>query len=1306
MADRAGAGRVTVFCAEVKGVGRTTSLAGAAARLARSTETDVLIVQMAGRGGELEPGADVAALFDVEGPVDVAELALWSAPGGRATLRRVVVPAGSVPASLDGWRRRYGHILIDAPPVYDLRVLDDFLEWADTLAVCSILKPWETAFGLLREAAEAAERAAGNVAVVAVWTGIEPLGAHDLQAAIENTRRALRAARVSESDFRNGGTRVSRVLQIPFVPELGLRVGSSFLLLTGHYEELADALRPSGPSASVVHLVHGPRHRLWAEWIRDVLGYTDCPATLYDMDGYVRSHPGTAHRVVVLAPGRAPGLSFAGLPAASLLFLVDDPVVPAALAHLTTVDLIGLDPQDAVVRIKAALGASAVAEAPDTPPPPRPPDGGFLPDRDPYFTGRDELLEDLDQALAEGSVALTGPRGCGKSGVAAEYCHRYGGGYRGVWWVDAVETGSLLQGLVRFHQRLRAGDGDDGTPGPVAAPNRSNTGEHIVRRLSQGDDGTFDDVVRLLGAVCREMGGADEDGRRWLMVLDGLDCVPVPDGEERAHLVTRALRQGDGLVLVTTAEEPAPPLPRIALGALPTRDAAAFVRGGLPTLSEREAVQVAEVVDNMPLALSFAISYLREETLKEKLGVPQHQDSPKRAAGTAARSFVDGAAVRRFVRDFGVRKGDVSGREQPLLQTLLTLIWENLPNHPDLIPWLRGTGWTNPFQLLEFCVLLGGSGGVTTALLRAPEFQRVLVRDIREGTDVRESRSFRSGRPFSPLDSLNPLESLDLGAASREREDVLGEDQIFLSDPLVVDAVVWLFARYGLLKVETGQLKEADRSEGGHRRDDALPIRVHPAVRAKVMAEMKESRLNRLRELLGRAVGNPTPVVRAGQAPPAEVLARIWSLRMWEDKKSAWTRGWLLERIYELAHADDEVSARSALRLGGLLADEWKPKPGARPLPEYLRLLNHMAQAHRVLGDREDLSSALTAYHEQRRWFGRDTPRTLLSAGFYARALRLNGDLRRSRTISADVMRRLGELLGPDHPVTVQCEHNHALGELVSGYPQEALDIVLPRRAFLLATRRGDDPQTLRFTLMLAAIHREMGRHGASASLLKEMRYAVSSWPRSALPFLRQAESGIAITERREGRPEEALERDRELFDERVARRGADAFHKLSSSANITADLLELGRYEEALEQAEWTAEHLRFSTSHHVVQLPRLHRAAARRGIGETERARSEARLALEALVRALPPRNTWIAAARVCLANALAAGGSPESLDKARLLEGEALETYRVLYPAGHPHIVRIERNMALTRAALEGDDTGDHRERRELDIELIGI
>lgn len=77
--------------------------------------------------------------------------------------------------------------------------------------------------------------------------------------------------------------------------------------------------------------------------------------------------------------------------------------------------------------------------------------------RNPNFSGRFEAMESLQKSLREGNAAITalaGMGGVGKTTLAAEYCHRFGARYGGVWWVRAEESSVMLSDLAALGARV------------------------------------------------------------------------------------------------------------------------------------------------------------------------------------------------------------------------------------------------------------------------------------------------------------------------------------------------------------------------------------------------------------------------------------------------------------------------------------------------------------------------------------------------------------------------------------------------------------------------------------------------------------------------------------------------------------------------------------------------------------------------------------------------------------------------------------------------------------------------------------
>ena len=168
--------------------------------------------------------------------------------------------------------------------------------------------------------------------------------------------------------------------------------------------------------------------------------------------------------------------------------------VPPLLRPLVSRDVFGVAEEEARrVLLAAVAGPARPSGAPGFPGRPGPlsrlggagprlpgvlpPVWGNVPPRNPGFTGRDQMLADVRQALLGGGravvQALAGMGGVGKTQLAAEYAYRFASGYDVVWWIAAEQAGLIGEQVAA----LAAGLGCAGPDADLGAAGRAALGE-------------------------------------------------------------------------------------------------------------------------------------------------------------------------------------------------------------------------------------------------------------------------------------------------------------------------------------------------------------------------------------------------------------------------------------------------------------------------------------------------------------------------------------------------------------------------------------------------------------------------------------------------------------------------------------------------------------------------------------------------------------------------------------------------------------------------------------------------------------
>ncbi|WFB06724.1 FxSxx-COOH system tetratricopeptide repeat protein [Streptomyces sp. LX-29] len=244
----------------------------------------------------------------------------------------------------------------------------------------------------------------------------------------------------------------------------------------------------------------------------------------------------------------------------------------------------------------ASLGGTTVTTTSPAPTPPatggaparqsrvagvRPAVWGNMPPRNLVFTGREELLLQLERELSEGPTAvlphaLHGMGGVGKSQLALEYVYRHADQYDIVWWIPAERPTQIAQALVELARRLHL---------PVS-------GEAITA------------VPAVLEALRT---GAPYSN--WLLVFDNAESPEAV----REYFPTSPGSSPIGSILVTSRnpqwETLAHPL---EVDVFERSESIHLLQRRNPDLPADEADQLAEVLGDLPLAVEQASAWRAE----------------------------------------------------------------------------------------------------------------------------------------------------------------------------------------------------------------------------------------------------------------------------------------------------------------------------------------------------------------------------------------------------------------------------------------------------------------------------------------------------------------------------------------------------------------------------------------------------------------------------------------------------------------------------------------------------------------------
>lgn len=738
---------------------------------------------------------------------------------------------------------------------------------------------------------------------------------------------------------------------------------------------------------------------------------------------------------------------------------------------------------------------------------------------------------------------------------------------------------------------------------------------------------------------------------RWLIVYDGVDHPDQLDG-------LLPVPHERGHVLITSRQPPHESDPRARTLAVPrmaAHECRALLRERVPEITADQAGQLGAVLDHVPLALHVAACCLAERAAT-------HRREDHHTAEAATRS-----AVVEVLDHFRTAKTDLLERADtaPPVVVMVEVARTIAQSTPGAAAWLRESPGRDPLGwLLDAASLLTGRG-MGLELLRSRRILSELARD----------------------DSAVPGQ--DPHGVRRRHPD-----ELQLPDEHMVSVALWSLARVGLLDVDFDRAQQ--------------PLTQHHALRDVIRAGMEPSQLADVEQVLRGLLAEYVP--NENQDLPPEWAREVYSLHLWKDERPRVRRS-LLRHLNALSQRGESADLARLLDIAAHAEQAWH-SAGDEQAPEYLRLLNLIARAHRLRGDYEESRYfSEQALRGHRRLLGLTHPRTLLSADSHAATLRALGRFDDALTQLRPAMADLTLLLGWKHPATVQVEHNLAFTEALTGRYDEALERLLDRFRYRQAVGGEDDPAAWRSADVLAYLHRMVGRDREARDLLRQyLRRGGDTWDAGRL----KVEVGLATSERRlaDAFPrtqdprygfEGAYARDLEALRHYVDHFGADRIETLRCRFSLAADLHALGKHEDAEEQARRvvTALAATFGAAHPYTGLGQVRHGVYLRATGDTVAAEAGGRSAVDILGHKLGRAHPWVAAAENSLAATLAAAGRA---DDALRHASSALTRLRDLDMSDRP----LGRRVWAHHATLSGSDTALAAPPTgfDIDLELPGL
>ncbi|OAH13517.1 FxSxx-COOH system tetratricopeptide repeat protein [Streptomyces jeddahensis] len=876
--------------------------------------------------------------------------------------------------------------------------------------------------------------------------------------------------------------------------------------------------------------------------------------------------------------------------------------VPSATAMFGAPQLNNIGADEAEARLLRHLGIPAdgppqavdgrrgprfPSEAPDV--------WGYVPRRNPRFTGRETLLGGVYDTLNGASggaavAALHGPPGVGKTQLAAEYAHRFGSEYDVVWWISADRRGACRQRLAELAPELGLTTG-------VEYGERLRAARHALRR---GDPYS-----------------------RWLVIMDGAD---EPDQ------VWDLVPEGRGHVLITSRNRDWNRYSSqlVEVGPYDRIESIAFVRRRAPRLSHQDAERLAEALEDLPLLLDQTAAWLAESDMTIDAYLELLEEGAGQDVVTVSSDFpvafrTAWAILLNHLRETLPESVDLLRMCTLFRPTSIPIrLVRELPREalPEKlvglvespVRWARAVEQLKRYAVVRAAALddpTGGDPSDQAGLVENLTMHRLVHLIVHQDMPEQDHREFTEAARRA-LAASDPLRPTDPGLWPRYAEIVphlKTADVLHSTDPdvqrLVLNCLRYMYLsgeyRPGIVLAE--RALETWRSLLGEEHPRIWDVIYHYA------------------NLL-RAVGDYART----EAIERKVVETLREQRGPDDLEHIQAADGLAADLRGLGRYDEAYTISTWVldAYERLLGEGDSRTQNAR---------NNLAVSLRLLGRYEEALALHRQTMEERRQYL--NPRhnwTLYAEVHYATDLRLLGRYAEAVSLQGQNVRVHRQVMGDDNPQTLQAEHNLALCHYRSGDWREAGEMlagVLERSERVL----GDDhPLTLMFATSQSFFAREHG----DVDLARRLGESVAAHYARMLgpdhPFAQGVRCNNALILRSVGERDQALETVEAALG--GMRRAVGKRHpwtlgcavNASGIRNLTGDPASAATL--SLGTAETAAEVL--GDRHPLTLTARIALAADLRGTGENRQADKIEREALDALAQSLGERHVHTVSAR----------------------------------------------------------------------------